>query len=246
VSANVTFANWLTSSDLDSTCGLSMSIAPDATFAEGSAGDYVHYVPVTLSNPQPNNVTVQYTTTRGTAASNGDYNKAKGILTIPAGQTSGLIAVTIHGDATPEKNESFTVDLTNAVGAPLADASTTITLLNDDLKATMKNASGIEGGSIPFTFTLKFPMATATTVHFCTVANDGASPTQTPVADYTFTDCANGFVTTTIPSQSLTASVAVQTNLDGIKEVGEKFQMRAVVPSTLLLVANGTIKGNKT
>jgi hypothetical protein len=240
VSSGVTFANWLTSSNLNSTCGSSVSIGTIPPMAEGSSGLYIQYVPVNLSSPLPNNVSVQYTTTKGTA-STADFVKSAGTLTIPAGQTQGLIAVTIKGDTTPEKNESFTVNLSNAVGATLGASSTTITLLNDDLKATAHGGSAIEGGSIPFTLTIKYPMATATSVTFCTTAGTATSP-----ADYSYSACPTT-QTIVVPSQSLTATALVPTNLDGVKEGGETFTMRVRVTGTAFdSTVTGTIKGNKT
>jgi hypothetical protein len=53
-------------------------------------------------------------------------------------------------------------------------------------------------------------------------------------------------VSKVIHSQDLTASVAVPTNLDGLKEVGEKFTIGAAVGVTPVVAATGTIKGNKT
>ena len=56
---------------------------------------------------------------------------------IPAGQTTGTIGITINGDTVPEPNESFTVNLNSATNATLgADTQATGTITNDDSGVT--------------------------------------------------------------------------------------------------------------
>ena len=55
-----------------------------------------------------------------------------GTLTFQPGQISRTISVAIKGDRKREPNETFTLQLSNAVGATIADGSATVTILNDD------------------------------------------------------------------------------------------------------------------
>src|SRR5437764_1369071 len=57
---------------------------------------------------------------------------APGTLTVPAGSTSGTIAVPVVGDALNEADETFTVTLSALVNAALGTSVGTGTITNDD------------------------------------------------------------------------------------------------------------------
>ena len=78
-------------------------------------------------------MTVAYATANGTATAGSDYVAASGTLTFLAGQTSKTVAVTVNGDAAVEADETFTVNLSGAAGATIADAQGGGTITNDDL-----------------------------------------------------------------------------------------------------------------
>jgi hypothetical protein len=69
-----------------------------ATVTEGNAGTVPAAFTVTLSAPSAQPVTVQYVTADGSATAGSDYQTASGTLIIPAGQTTGTIAVLVNGD----------------------------------------------------------------------------------------------------------------------------------------------------
>ncbi|HEY0012289.1 MAG TPA: Calx-beta domain-containing protein [Allosphingosinicella sp.] len=105
----------------------------DAAIAEGEAGVAYMTFTVTLSFAPTDAVTIDYNTVaNGTAASGSDYLAVSGQLSFAAGETVKTISVPIVGDQVPEGNETFTVVLTNPVGATVADASGTGTITNDD------------------------------------------------------------------------------------------------------------------
>ncbi|QTL02897.1 cellulase family glycosylhydrolase [Aquabacter sp. L1I39] len=109
-----------------------LSIA-DASFAEGSAatpgkGTFV----VTLSAASATPVTVKYATSDGTALAGGDYTKKTGTLTFAAGETQKTITVAAIGDGTAEADETFSVTLSAASGATIADGTAVGTIRNDD------------------------------------------------------------------------------------------------------------------
>ncbi len=69
----------------------------------------------------------------------GDYTATAGTLTFTAGQVTKPLVVAVHGDAALEGNETFTVNLTNAIGAIINDSQGLGTILNDDGAAFTDN-----------------------------------------------------------------------------------------------------------
>jgi hypothetical protein len=105
----------------------------DASKSEGNKGTTTLLMTVTLSRASSHPVTVDYRTIDGTAlVSNKDYVRSSGTLTFLPGETSKTIALFITGDRKREPNETFTVQLTNAVGANFGRSAATATILNDD------------------------------------------------------------------------------------------------------------------
>lgn len=106
-----------------------ISIAP-AQIREGPVGtSRTLYFLVSLSAPVEQEVKVDYATADATgkdlATAGADYTALTGgSLTLRAGQTQGVIAVEILGDATKEATEIFNLVLTNPVGAGFAKGTT--------------------------------------------------------------------------------------------------------------------------
>lgn len=108
----------------------------DVSVTEGDAGTQVVTFTVTRTNTT-GAFTVDFATNDGSAHSGSDYAETHGTLSFAAGgPSSQTISVTINGDATPEPNEAFTVNLSNLVvgsgAAALVDAVGQATILNDD------------------------------------------------------------------------------------------------------------------
>jgi acetyl esterase/lipase len=99
----------------------------DVSVAEGETLVTAMF-PVTLAAPTCRNVSVQFRTVDGTATAGFDYTAAAGTVTIPAGRTTGSIRVDILADAELERDETFTVALTSAMGATVADTQGTGTI----------------------------------------------------------------------------------------------------------------------
>jgi hypothetical protein len=76
---------------------------------------------VTLSEPSTSLVTVAYSTANGSATVGADYTTASGTLTFAPGETTRTILVKTLNDSAAEPSETFTVNLSNAVGATIAD-----------------------------------------------------------------------------------------------------------------------------
>ena len=111
----------------------SISIA-DVTLPEGDVGATNATFVVTLSVPATGTVTVNYTTSNGTAVAGSDYTATSGTLIFNATEFTKNIAVPILGDIVFESDEAFTVTLSGASGATIADAVGMGTITNDDLK----------------------------------------------------------------------------------------------------------------
>lgn len=104
----------------------------DGSVPEGNKGSTSLNLTVTLSKSSSDQVTVDYRTSNGTALANNDYYASHSTLTFSPGQTSRTITILIKTDRKREPNETFTVTLSNPVGATIADGTAIATILNDD------------------------------------------------------------------------------------------------------------------
>lgn len=100
---------------------------------EGNSGTKLMTFTVTLDKASTAAVSVKFATADGTAsAALNDYKAKSGTLTFTAGQTSKTITVTIVGDTRKGGSETVFVNLTNPIGATIADGQGVGTILNDD------------------------------------------------------------------------------------------------------------------
>jgi hypothetical protein len=104
----------------------------DTSVVEGNRGSSKLQFTVSRSGSSEGTVGVSYRTVAGTALAKSDYNAASGTLTFPPGVWSQTITITVKPDRRREPDETFTVELLNAVGASVVDAVATGTILNDD------------------------------------------------------------------------------------------------------------------
>ena len=106
---------------------------------------------VSLSRPSSEQVTVRLSTSSGTATSGTDFQAASWTLTFAPNWTGPYrVSLSVHDDQEIEPDETFTVTLTNPVGATLGDATATGTIRNDDTTATL-TASDIEDSTATLT-----------------------------------------------------------------------------------------------
>ena len=119
------------SGNLGSSPAATLSIA-DASVVEGNRGRSQLQFTVSRSGSGEGTVSVDYRTVPGAALAKSDYTAASGTLTFPSGVRSQTITITVKTDRTREPDETFTVELFNAVGASVVDAVATGTILNDD------------------------------------------------------------------------------------------------------------------
>ncbi len=194
----------------------------DASVAEGDSSSVNMTFTVTLSATTATQTTVSYATSNGTATTAGsDYTARTGTLTFAAGDTSKTFTVSVTGDTTDEgASETFTVTLSNATGgAGIDDGAATGTILDDDPKFSIADASVVEGDSsttnMTFTVTLSVSTTTQTTVSYATSNGTATSGSDyTAISSTTLTFAAG----TTNLSQTFTVSVTGDTDDEGASE----------------------------
>ena len=113
---------------------------------------------VTLDEAASGTVTVDYTTSDGTADAGDDYTAKSGTLSFSAGTTSKTLSVGIEDDIENESDETFTVTLSNPSGADLGTATATGTIQNRKVEPLTARFEGMpsEHDGSEFTFELHF------------------------------------------------------------------------------------------
>ncbi|MDQ6988154.1 MAG: Calx-beta domain-containing protein, partial [Mariprofundaceae bacterium] len=114
-----------------------------ARVVEGNTGLTQMVFTVSLSGLADGYVDVNYATSDGTSRAATDYTAKSGILTIPPGSTTAIIAVAVNGDTVYESDETLMMTLSApSANLMLGTASATGTIINDD--ARHMNDTGIK------------------------------------------------------------------------------------------------------
>ena len=102
---------------------------------------------VSLSLPGTTTVSVNYSTANGTAIAGSDYAATSGIITFAPGEMMKQVLVSTLDDSAIESSETFTLNLSNAVGAPILDGQGVGTINDDDYKRqiSITDATATEG-----------------------------------------------------------------------------------------------------
>jgi hypothetical protein len=160
----------------------------DASVIERNTGQANARFTVSLSPASGQTVTVDYATADGTAVAEVDYRARAGVVTFLPGETSQMVNVPVIGDTIDEPDETFAVDLSNAVNASIADGEGAGTIADDDTAPSLSidDATVNEGGSgsSPMTFTVSLAGQSDRTV---SVGYATADDTATAPGDYTST-----------------------------------------------------------
>lgn len=157
----------------------------DAMVTEGDAGTKSAVFTVSLSAPASGPVTADYATADGSASAPDDYEAPSGTLTFAPGETSKQVVVAVVGDILDEPHETYSLNLSNAAGATLADARGAGTILDNDPPVTLAvdDVSAAEGsGSLSFSAALSARSGKVITVAYATSDGSASSP-----ADYAST-----------------------------------------------------------
>ena len=165
-------------------CPAALSIANVALF-EGTNASPTAQFTVSLSEKATTPVTVNWTTVDGSATvADNDFRASSGTIVFARGQLSKTVSVYVRGDAVPELDETFSVRLSNAVGATISRATGTATIRNDDVLQTGVPTLSVSDTDLPernsgrsdarFTVKLSEPTNVPVTVN-CVTANGTAT-----------------------------------------------------------------------
>jgi probable HAF family extracellular repeat protein len=195
------------------------SISIDDVFVgEGNAGLTDAVFTITLSEPASENVMVNYATANGTASAGADYMAESGTITIPVGLSSATVTVSVIGDTATEPNETFQVNLSQAVGAIISDGQGVGTIVDDEPHfLTIDDVALQEGllGTREFVFTVTLSAASGAPV---TVNYGTANGTAAAGSDY----YAQSGVLTLAPGQT-TKTIGIVVKGDRKREANETF-----------------------
>lgn len=104
----------------------------DAQVTEGDSGERAMTFTVSLGVPRRFPVSVHFTTAPGSAQSATDFTPASGTLTFAPGESAKTFVVMIKGDVQLENDETFGVNLSDAVDAPIVRGQGIGRIINDD------------------------------------------------------------------------------------------------------------------
>ncbi len=205
---------------------------------------------VSLSNPSAFTTTVKYATANGTAMSGLDYTQIPATtLTFAPGETSKMIPVTINRDALNENNETFLLNLSNAVGGTISTPNATGTILDDDVPPNLSigNAAAIkEGGHLLFPVTLSKASGKAITVQYATSNGTAGAADYTTTAG-TLTFAPGSLKPTAGGNVDANGNIKVPALSDAIQEKDETLSVNLKSPTNATLATTsgtGTIQDN--
>ena len=220
----------------------------DVSQAEGNSGTTNFAFTVSLSSPAPaGGVSFDINSADGTAtlADNDYLSIGQSGVSIAEGDSSRVFNIVVNGDTTDESDETFFVNLTNVVGATVADAQGQGTIVNDDSATAVLSISNPapapEGntGITSQTITASLSFAVASDVVFTATTADGTATGG--AVDY-LTQSALEY---TIPAGQTSVQVLVGIVGDTIDEADETYTLTIASSSPLVTlgtsVATGTI-----
>ena len=193
---------------VDATGTITDNDRPTFSFGDASAaeGDTIE-IPWSIDQAGAQDYTFGYDVLirSGNAAAGVDFEDVAGTVTIPAGTTSGTIAVPTFQDALVEGDETFSLTLNGSGGLAVGDRGGEGTILDDDLPAiTLGDASVTEGGDLVFEWTLDQPGVAAGSFDF-------AIDPGTAAAGDDFADVSG---TVNVPAGTTSGTITVATTDD--------------------------------
>ncbi|WP_420592510.1 Calx-beta domain-containing protein [Robiginitalea biformata] len=190
---------------------------------EGDSGNITFTFQVSISGGGNalQDIDFSYSTQDGTATvADGDYQGLTNIGgTLPAGQSSVNIPVTVLGDEKAEQNETFTVVLSNPQGGFIAQGTGTGTILNDDVnRISIGDVTQNEGNSgttnFIFTVTVDDGAVALQQIDFeYDTFPSGANP-ATPGEDYVSVSNGSGSIAAGETSTTISVTVNGDTDLE--------------------------------
>jgi len=209
-----------------------------ASVTEGNFGFRNADFTVTLSAPSVQEIVGTYATAGGTATPGVDFQSVfpgTRIFVIPAGATSGTIAIRVLGDFQIEPDEQFSVTLLSTANASIGTAQGTGTIVNDDsngkLQFSSQNYNASEdAGSVVITVNRVEGATGIITVDYA--ASNG---TATAGSDYTATSG-----TLTFNQGEISKSFSVPVLNDNVFEVDETINVTLTNPTAGATLGNPT------
>ncbi|RMH16904.1 MAG: DUF11 domain-containing protein, partial [Acidobacteria bacterium] len=119
-----------------------ISVGP-ARLIEGDGGSSEALVPVTLSCPREQAVSVAFATADDSAVAGEDYLPRAQTVVIPAGRSGVEVPVTVLGDLEVEDDEQFSVVLSEPQGAVLGHRTAAVTIETDDMPIRLRFPSTV-------------------------------------------------------------------------------------------------------
>ncbi|HEV8630795.1 MAG TPA: Calx-beta domain-containing protein [Thermoanaerobaculia bacterium] len=194
----------------------------DVTVDEGNSGNVEARFAVSLSAPSGREVRVTFTTVGVEATAGADFQAVAGELVLPAGATTGVVAVPAIGDLLDEPDERFELRLASEVNVTLADAIAVGTIRDDDAPPELSIGDvSVHEGNTGFT-TIEVPLRlSAASGQVVSVAFSTADGTAITPDDYLSTGD-----TLLIPAATTQAVIAVQVRGDTSVEPDETLRVR--------------------
>ena len=214
------------------------SLSIDDVSVDEAAGSAVFTV--TRAGDTAPIILVDFTSVDDTATAGSDYTLVIGQLTFLSGETSQIITVPILEDTLNEGDETFTVTLSNAFNATLADDTGIGTITDNDMPILSIDDVGVVEtvGNALFTVTRSGDTNTVVSVDYAS-----ADVSAVAGADYTAVSGPLTFLTGET-SQTITVPILA----DGLVEVDETFSVilsNAVGATLADDTGVGTIFGNQ-
>lgn len=156
----------------------------DFNVSEGNAGGRPAYLTISLSVPGILPVEFDLDMVNLTATAGSDYQSLSlSRVTIPAGETSKTIALTVYGDTVTEADETFMAVVSSVTGATATDDIAVGKIVNDDgipiPGLSIADASIIEGhlGNKEMSFTVSLSSPAPSSIYFDIAAVNGTADT---------------------------------------------------------------------
>jgi Calx-beta domain len=215
----------------------------DAFVTEGDSGETILSFTLHIKGARTSGATVNWTTADATATSPDDYGQDSGTVSFAAGKQRP-IRISVKGDEIDEDNETFLVNLSDAVNANISRQQGVGTILDDDDPTpdptlSISDDTVGEGNTgtttnASFEVTLSKPAESDVTVDFATVDGSATEP-----ADY----AGNSGSLTFAPGDT-TRFVTVGVNGDNTSEPDEDFRVTlSGAAGATIPAAGGTATG---
>lgn len=221
----------------------------DPSIREGDEGTRILTFGVTRTGIATKPISVNFTTAKGTATAGSDYVAGSGVLNFATNETFKTINVTLIGDRTVEPDETFFVNLSNAVNATINDTQGKGTIVNDDTRnnnpatltiADLRVTEGDSGTKTAiFNLTRGGNTGGSSSVNFSTV-----NGTATAGSDYVARSGTLNFA-----ANEATKTISITINGDKTLEPDETFTVNLSNPVNATIIdsqATGTIINDDT